>query len=321
MVASQKIESLNAAGLSGIKLIAVALFLILTWGSAFTMVGVAVRTLSPDWLVAYRMIVGAIVVGAYGFYAGHKFPPLRDIRWIWYAFMALAGASLPFVMLAMGQQTVDSGLTAIIVGTMPLITIILAHFFTSEKLTLWKFIGFLMGFMGIVVLFMPENLSPTLIADWRPQLLILGAAACYAIVTITASRAPDTPSSIGAAMMLSLGALLSTLWASFNSGSPPMPNMIELLCILGLGFGSTGVATMVLLWIVDTSGPSLVARINYFVPVCSVILGVVFLNEELDWRIFFALFVILLGIIISRIGEAKKLALKVLIPLARRRDS
>lgn len=293
-------------GLKGLPLIGVALFLIIVWGSAFTMVGVAVRTLSPEWLVAYRMIVGAAVVLAYSYLIGHRLPPLKDVRWLWYLIMAITGASLPFVLIANGQKTVDSGLTAILVGTMPLITIVLAHFFTDERLTAWKLIGFLMGFAGIVILFLPENLSLSLVSDWKAQLLILGGSACYAITTIVASRTPETPSPVGAAMMLLMGAALSTGWAASVSGPPPVPDVTALMCILGLGLGSTAIATMTYLWVIDIAGPSVMARINYFVPVCSVILGVAFLSEALDWRIFVALFVILLGVIVSRFGNANR---------------
>ncbi len=292
--------------LKGLLLIGIALFLIIVWGSAFTMVGVAVKSLSPDWLVAYRMIVGAIVVLIYSYSVGHRLPSLRDSRWIWYSIMAVTGASLPFVLIANGQETVDSGLTAILVGTMPLITIILAHFFTSEKLTAWKLIGFMLGFIGIVVLFLPKELSLDLVSDWQAQLLILGGSACYAITTVLASRTPETPSPIAAAMMLLMGALLSSIWAASVSGPPPMPTLPALLCVIGLGLGSTAIATITYLWVIDTSGPSVMARINYFVPVCSVILGVIFLDEILDWRIFLALFLILLGVIISRFNSKPK---------------
>ena len=290
--------------LQGLTLLGIALFLILIWGSAFTMVGAAVRTLSPEWLVSYRMIVGAAVVLIYSRSIGHRLPPIRDVRWIWYAAMAITGASLPFVVLANGQKIVDSGLTAILVGTMPLITIVLAHFFTSEKLTAMKLVGFLMGFAGIIVLFLPKNLSFTLVSDWQAQLLILLASACYAVTTIIASRTPETPSPVGAAMMLLIGAGLSTVWAVAISGPPPMPDKIGLFSAIGLGLGATGAGTVVYLWIIDVAGPSVMARINYFVPVCSVILGVIILKEALDWRIFVALFVILLGVIVSKMDGA-----------------
>lgn len=289
--------------LRGWPLFGISLFLILIWGSAYTMVGVAVRTLSPDWLVSYRMIIGAVVVLAYGHFLGHRLPSIRDSRWIWYAAIAMTGASLPFVLLSNGQKMVDSGLTAILVGTMPLITIVLAHFFTAEKLTTMKLIGFLMGFVGIVILFLPTDLSYALVSDWQAQLLILLASFFYAVTAIIASRTPETPSTVGAAMMLLIGAVFSTVWAVAASGPPPMPDMAALLCVLGLGLGSTAVATVAYLWLIDVAGPSVVARINYFVPVCSIILGVILLKEALDWRIFVALFVILLGVFVSKMGS------------------
>lgn len=301
-VPSETIKT-KAPALSGLKLLGVALFLILVWGSAFTLVGAAVRTLAPEWLVAYRMGLGAVVVITYSRMRGHRLPPLTDKRWIWYLVMGFTGASLPFVLISHGQKTVDSGLTAIIVGAMPLITIILAHFFTEEKLTSWKLFGFVMGFIGIIILFLPKSFTLELIADWKAQLLILIASASYAATTIIASRAPDTPSPVAASMMLLMGAILSFGWAFYaTSGLPPIPEKVAFLSVIGLALGSTGAATIVYLWVVDVSGPSVLARINYFVPVCSVVLGVLFLGEILDWRIFVSLFVILLGVIISRFG-------------------
>ena len=303
MVKSDKNTPKDLPGLKPATLMSVAVFLVLIWGSAFTLVGAAVRTLSPEWLVSYRMIVGAAFVLIYSFAVGHRLPNLRDPRWIWYTVIGLTGASLPFLLLAMGQKTVDSGLTAILVGTMPLITILLAHVFTPEKLTRMKLIGFLIGFAGIVILFLPKDLSLSLVADWRAQVLILIAAIFYAVTTIVASRAPETPSSVGAAMMLIIGALISTGWALFAAGPPPVPEKVALLSAIGLGVGSTGIATILYLWVIDMVGPSVMARINYFIPLCSVIMGVIFLKEALDWRIFVALFVIFFGVIVSNIKK------------------
>jgi len=250
---SSQTENMTSEGspLSGWLLIGVALFLILVWGSAFTLIGAAVRTLSPEWLVAYRMMFGAVLVYGYARCVGHRLPSLTDKRWIWHTLMGITGASLPFVLIAIGQKTVDSGLTAILVGTMPLITIVLAHFFTSEKLTVMKLVGFLMGFIGIVILFLPKDLSLSVVADWQAQLLILMGSVCYAITTIVASRKPETPSPVGAAMMLIIGALLSTIWAAAVSGPPPKPDMVALLCVIGLGVGSTAIATITYLWVID----------------------------------------------------------------------
>ena len=284
-------------------LFGVAVFLVLIWGSAFTMIDVAVRTLDPAWVVAYRMAVGACLVYIISRSRGHKLPPLKDKRWLWYIVLGFTAASLPFVLIAHAQITVDSGISAIIVGTMPLITIILAHFFTDEKLNFWKLSGFVLGFIGVAILFLPETFSLTLISDWGAQLLILIGSFCYAATTIIASRAPETPAPIAGTMLLIAGATMSMIWALATQGLPVMPDTAALLCVLGLGVGSTGIATIVYLWFIDTAGPSNMAKVNYFVPVCSVVLGVWILSEPLDWRIFASLIAIIFGVIISRKGR------------------
>jgi len=52
----------------------------------------------------------------------------------------------------------------------------------------------------------------------------------------------------------------------------------------GLGLGSTAFATIIYLYIIEQTGPSTLAKINYFVPLASVVLGISFLNEPFTWR-------------------------------------
>ena len=119
-----------------------SIFLLIIWGSAFTMVDVAVRYIPPIWVVAERLVVGALVLYAILKFKRIKLPPLNNIRWIWYTGLGLTGMVIPFFLFSLGQVHVESGIAAIINSSMPLMTIVLAHFFTSEKLSWMKFIGF-----------------------------------------------------------------------------------------------------------------------------------------------------------------------------------
>jgi len=116
-------------------------------------------------VVAYRLLIGAVILIAYVKLKGETFPKLTDSRWLWYFGLGLTGMVIPFFLISTGQLKVDSGLSAIIVGAMPLITIVLAHFFTDERLTPIKTLGFFIGFLGIVVLFLPDNLSLDLVDE------------------------------------------------------------------------------------------------------------------------------------------------------------
>lgn len=270
------------------------------------MVGVGVDYITPIWLVAYRLILGAILVTIYAYVKGKKLPKLTDERWRWYFVLGMTGSVIPFFLLSTGQLNVDSGITAIIVGVMPLMTIVLAHFFANEILNATKLLGFVVGFLGIVVLFLPDNLSLELVSNWQAQLLIVIAAFCYAITTVLAKRAPETSSSIGAAMMLICAAPVAVIAGVMTGVPTQMPPMIGIWMAIGLGVGSTAIATILYLYVIQETGPSTMAKINYFVPLASVIFGVWLLGEDFTWRMIISFAVIVLGVMISRRGEGVK---------------
>ena len=287
-------------------LLTLSLVLILIWGSAYTMVGVGVDYITPIWLVAYRLVLGAILVTIYAYVKGQKLPKLTDERWRWYFVLGMTGSVIPFFLLSTGQLNVDSGITAIIVGVMPLMTIVLAHFFANEILNTTKLLGFVVGFLGIVVLFLPDNLSLELVSNWQAQLLIVIAAFCYAITAVLAKRAPETSSSIGAAMMLICAAPVAVIAGVMTGVPTQMPPMIGIWMAIGLGVGSTAIATILYLYVIQETGPSTMAKINYFVPLASVIFGVWLLGEDFTWRTIISFAVIVLGVMISRRGEGVK---------------
>ena len=82
--------------------------------------------------------------------AGQSLP--RDGRiWGLIAASALFGNALPFTLITWGEETIDSGLAAILMAVMPLSTVLLAHVFTrDEPLTLRKSVGVLLGFIGLI---------------------------------------------------------------------------------------------------------------------------------------------------------------------------
>ena len=289
------------------QLIATSAVLILVWGSAFNLVGVGVDHMDPSWLVAWRLAIGAVLLTVWTYATGRRLPALSDKRWLWYGGLGLSGAVIPFLLMAYAQVTLDSGLTAVIVGVMPLITIVLAHFLTDEKLTLFKVLGFVIGFVGVAVLFLPDDVLKdgwSLAEDWFAQLVCLGAGFCYAFTTVMAKRAPETPAVVGSAVMMIVAAVAGTIAAAVLDPGGYAPNRTALIVVLLLGLGSTGVATILYLTFIDRAGPSAMARLNYFPPVVSVAFGVWFLAEPFTWKLVAAFVIIVLGMLVSRIRSA-----------------
>jgi len=280
--------------------------LIIVWGTGFTLVGYTVDYISPAWMVSARAIIAATLLVIYARMRGHRLPPLTDKRWIWYGFMGVIGMALPFNLTANGQLTVDSGLTAILVGFVPLITIVLAHFLIKgEPLTWRKSVGFFIGFVGIVFLFLPEPFEWELIKNWRGQGFIILSAVCYSALAITAKLAPKTSASLGAAMMLISAGFFATLWAIPTGIPSEMPPRSAVIALLVLTIGATAFAQILYLRVIEVFGPSTVSKINYVVPICSLFAGMLFLGEVISMRSVYAMMVIFVGLLIARSSEKR----------------
>ena len=275
--------------------------LIVMWGTAFAFIKAGLETSSPGFLVFIRLTLGALVLIAWAKYRGRSLPKLNDKRWLWFMVLGFMGNALPFFLIATGQQNVGSGLAGILIGAMPLATVGLAHFFVpGEGMTANKLIGFLIGFLGVILVMGPSALADLGGANFLSQLMIFGAALSYATNVIIARRAPETPPSVAGAGML-IGAAIWVLpfglWEITQLET--LPNLKSSLSLVWLGLVPTGIASVVYMQLIKNAGPSFLSQANYFVPVVAAVLGV-FIGEPLGWMTFIALAIILAGVWIAK---------------------
>lgn len=284
------------------KLYILVASVVFIWATGYTLMGYTIaQGFPPAWIPLARIGLPAFAITLFVYMQGHKLPRLNDPRWIWFGLMGFLGMTAPFFLQAHGQKTVESGLSSILInGGMPLMTIVLAHFFVrSEPLSVRKLIGFLIGFIGVVFLFLPENISLELVGNWHGQMFILGVALCYALAAIVAKRAPETPASVGAAIML-LTALFTAIIIAGFSGLPKgdFPTGV-IIALFALSIFYTGLSDILYLKVIKLSGPSMIAKINYLVPVFALLFGMIFLNEAFSWRSVAAMMIIITGLLIA----------------------
>jgi drug/metabolite transporter (DMT)-like permease len=284
------------------------LALVAMWGSAFTMTGIAVRAFSPTVMVTVRLIGGAILLSSLVLLRGLRFPAYGRF-WLFSLLLAIAGNCVPFWLISFGQQRVESGLAGILMGIMPLTTMVLAHFFVQgERLNAMKAAGFAVGFAGLVVL-----LGPTAWLELRGQgglllyeLAILGGAICYAIQAIVARHRPPADPQVAAAGVILMGAAIT-----LPIGLPAAPAELaaapgaSLWAVGALTVIATSIATVVFLKLVVIAGPSFTSFINYLIPVWAVLMGMVFLGERPGVDALIALVLILGGIGLSELGRPR----------------
>jgi len=279
------------------------LALVVMFGSAFLLTKIAVQDIPPVLVVAGRIVIGALILCMLAMWQGQSFLSLIAY-WKIIIVLALTGNCVPFFLITWGQQYVDSGLAGILMAMMPLSTILLAHFFVSgEAITANKLIGFVVGFVGVVILMLPQINADTQY-QWLhllAMLSILCGAISYAINSVIAHQLPNislTLLSSGVLIAASVLILPISIWSSY--GWIPDVSNSALLALLILGLFPSGIATIVYFSLIRRAGAAFMSQTNYLIPLWAVFIGVVFGYEYISLNAMIALAVILSGIALAQ---------------------
>lgn len=295
----------------GIREYGLLLLLALMWGSSFTFIKISVHAYSPLVVACGRLGFAALVLWIFALLRKSDMPMGRR-AWISTFLVALIGNAIPFFLISYGETRVDAGLAAILMSTVPLTTVVLAHFFTDdEKLTLGKVIGVVLGTIGVIVLVGPETLSG-LGGEFLFQLAILVAAVGYAISSLVARNLRDQPRigstavilTFAAAMLLPFTLILDQPWTMEWDASGA-------LAIMYLGMFPTGIAMFLILQLIAVAGASFLVFNNYLVPAVGVVISFIVLGEVPQPNALIALAVILCGIAASQMRFGRKDAVSV----------
>jgi len=285
---------------------AALLLLTVLWGSAFAFIKHSVGTLPPGALIFVRLSLAALVLTVWAHLRGRRLPPLTDRRWLWMAGLGLFGNALPFFLVSWAQQYIDSALAGILVATMPLVTVGLAHVFVpGERMTLRAVLGLAVGFVGVVLLLGPSALASLGGADTLAQLAVIGAATCYAINAIQARLMPDTSPSVAGAGMLIMATLFTLPLGVWDLMQVENVAPSAWLAAAWLALGPTAFASVILMHVARTAGPNFLAVANYLTPIAALVTGLI-IGELVGWTAVLALVVILAGVWLARGGKRAK---------------
>ena len=139
---------------------------------------------------------------------------------------------------------------------------------------------------------------------WLARAACIAASFCYATGAIITRLAPPVPQQSFAAGGLLLAALFLLPVALITEGLPQtVPPADAVAGILYLGLFPTALATILLVRIIRTAGPSFMSLVNFQVPVWAVLIGAVVLGEPVPPQFIGALALILSGLAIARTGR------------------
>jgi len=274
------------------------------WGSSFLWIKIAVVETGPVLLAALRLLFGAAGLIGIAWMTRQSVPRDRALL-ARYFVLALLNTALPFVLIPWGETRIASGLAAVLNGTTPLFTLIIAHFWLrDERITRARVAGLGVGFTGVVVL-MSRDLGAGADNLWG-QAAVLAASCSYAVAATFARRyLRGQPPVLQAAVAVTFAD--AVLWLTVPAVEPAvrLPHLpITWLALAWLGVLGSCVAYLLYYYLIHAWGATRATVVTYVFPVIGLVLGVAFLGEPLNVRLVAGTLLVVSGIAVANRAPA-----------------
>ncbi len=283
------------------------LLLCCIWGSTWLFIKLGLNDLPPLTFAGIRFVIAAIIL--FSLIAVRRVPLPRKRRDL--LLLALTGVlsfSLNYGLVFWGEQYISSGLAALLQSMLPAFGLIIAHYYLPrERMTLPRMLGVLLGVLGVAVIFSNQLQVSGPRALWGSAALVVSAfCAAYANVLVKTYGLNLQPSVLAAGQMV-FGLIPLLLIGIPLEGNPLKFHWtpIALISLLYLAIVGTVIAFLLYYWLIHNMDVTKTMLIALVTPVVAVVLGMLILKEELNWRTLVGGVMIMsgIGLIVVRKGR------------------
>ena len=277
--------------------------LVIFFGSAFLLIEISLKSFSPIFIAFSRVTIAAILLYMYALYNAFSFNFVKK-NFILLFILGMSGTSLPFFLISWAQITINSSQTGVLIGFMPIFTIIGSHFyFRYESLNIYKSIGFFLGFIGLTILFFDNEQSTNVFDDLTAKIAVILGAFFYALNALLVKKISNiNPIPLSASVMIISSVQLLVGLLLFGDGKY-YSETISLSSVISLSIMaifSTAIATVLYYKIIHDYGPNFLSLVNYPIPIFAFFIGVVFLSEDISIYSIISLSLVILGVYLSQ---------------------
>lgn len=272
--------------------------LCLIWGSTWLVIREGLVALPPFLAAAMRFsVASALMFGVARWLSvreGGSRPPLRLVL-----VMGGFNFALSYGVVYWVEQTLPSALTSVLWGVYPLIAALISHvYLPGERIGRTQAIGFLLGFLGVLLLFLtdvPRIGGRALLS----ALILLVSPLVVAIATAVVKRHGQGVSSLRLNRdSMALGALL--LWCAaliFERDRPAEWTGPAIFSVIYLAVAGTVVTFGIFFWLLRFAPAFKLAVVPFITPAVALLLGYFIGGESIGVSTLFGLGLILLGVL------------------------
>ena len=270
------------------------------WGMPYLFIKEALESYSPVAVVAGRTLIGGLVLLPFALRAGALKQAWR--LWPWVLLFGVIEMAGPFLLLSHAELQLPSGLTGLLVATVPLFGTLIALLRGDRStLTPSRLGGLLMGFAGVAVVVAGPGLFPHEAGGLVAVGEVLLTALLYAIAPfVIAAKLSHVPS-LGTITLALFAIGLAYLPAALLT-PPEAPTVRATASLVLLGLLCTALAFVAFFALIRRVGPVRAVLFTYVNPVVAVILGTVLLAEPVTPGLLIGFPIVLAGCWLAATG-------------------
>jgi drug/metabolite transporter (DMT)-like permease len=275
--------------------------LILIWGTTWAAIRIGLEGLPPLTGLSLRFAIAAAALLALAPVLGVRLGQTQVERRLWLA-STLLNFCISYGILYWAEQWVPSGLTAVLFATFPLWTGLLAHFaLPGERLTPRAFVGALVGFAGVAVIFSEDlrSLGGPQVAFAAAIVLLSPVSSALGSVAIKRWGQGIHPLSLSAVPMGMTALVMGPVAVVAERGRELHFGTRPLLALLYLALFGSAVTFTLYYWLLKRLPATSLALITYATPVVAVGVGSVFLDEPFTLRILLGAALVIAGVAVA----------------------
>jgi drug/metabolite transporter (DMT)-like permease len=298
-----KRRDMSTAKPSRPMLIIALLSIYIFWGSTFLGVHFAIRGFPPFMLAGLRIILASLCFFIWALLAGERILPSKtQVKNAALTGILMLGLSNGLFCVAL--QTVSTGITALIISSMPVYCTLFARIWGS-KTSFLEWCGIGMGIAGVAIL----NIGTTIEIDILGMMALFFSAACWAFASVLIMRVDMPKGKTASALQMLFGGTASFIF-SFLLGEK-IPTFLPWESLLGLAylifFGSI-IGFNAYTYLLHHTRPALATSYAYVSPIVAITLGALVVGETVDAAILIAMGIILSGVGLIAWEQNRRLA-------------
>ena len=246
------------------------------WGSTFLAIRFGNEATPPVWAATIRLVLASALL--FGIAAIFRMPLPRGAALRGAALWGFFNLGINMTLLYTGEQTVPSGISAVLFATVPLSTALLAAIFGVERLVTRKLIGAVVAIAGVAVIFAGELGVSVPLAG---LVTIFGAATAAALANVLLKQAPKQQVIPLNAIGAGIGAVVCLVISVVLGESHALPTtMAAWLPIAYLTIAGSLGAFVLFTWLVTHWSVGNASLVGVIVPIIAVILGGLVKGEQ-----------------------------------------